>query len=52
MKSLPSWLQNATSHLGPRSARGQLVIVQSLVAEGQKEAGEWRTGLKLVTNKV
>lgn len=55
MKSLPSWLWNAspaTSHLGPRSARGQLVIVQSVVADGQWEARERKVGLKLVPKSL
>lgn len=46
MKSLPSWLQNAspaTSHLGPRSAKGQLVMC-SLVDDGQWEAEERGAG--------
>lgn len=37
---------------GPESARGQLVIVQRLVAGGQQEAGEREAGLKWVPNKM
>lgn len=46
MKSLPSWLGNAspaTSHLGPGSASGQLVIVQRvwwLAASERQEKGK------------
>ena len=55
MQSLLSWLLNAslaTSHLGPRSARGQLVIVQSLVADRQQEAEERKEEWKLAPNTV
>lgn len=37
---------------GPEAARGQLVIVQSLVAGGQREAGEREGGLTRAPNQV